>query len=187
MYKLNKQSMNLIKSFEGWRAKAYKDSVGEWTIGYGHTSMAGNPKVKPGMVITKVYGEQLLLKDIQKYAKAVDDAVKVPLNSNQFGALVSFCYNVGPGNFRKSSVLRYTNASRFNDVPARLMLWNKAGGVVLKGLTRRRKAEGKLFRNTSESAPLKPEIVVPVVVVGTGAVVTWWDKIQSFFGGIFPW
>lgn len=153
MYELNKESMGLIKSFEGWRAKAYKDPVGVWTIGYGHTKHAGPPVPKRGMTISKKYGEQLLLRDLQQYAKAVDEAVTVELNSNQFGALTSFCYNVGPTNFRKSSVLRYTNQGRFNEVPGRLLLWNKAKGKVLRGLTRRRKAEGKLFLKRTSSAP----------------------------------
>jgi len=184
MYKLNKKSMDLIKGFEGWRPKAYKDSVGVWTIGYGHTSMAGPPKVRAGMKITKAFGEDLLQKDLQKYAKAVDDAVKVELNSNQFGALVSFCYNVGPGNFRKSSVLRYTNKSRFSDVPARLMLWNKAGGLVLRGLTRRRKAEGNLFMSTSEKFNKVTVPTVTTVTTTAVVVVTFWDKIKAFFEGL---
>jgi lysozyme len=153
-YTLNEASIDLIKSFEGWRANAYRDSVGVWTIGYGHTSMAGPPKVTSNLKITKSEGEAMLQHDLQKYAKAVDDAVTVPLTPNQFGALVSFCYNVGPGNFNKSSVLRYTNAGNFKGVPARLLLWNKAGGRVLKGLTRRRKAEGKLFLKSVNHKPL---------------------------------
>lgn len=153
-YTLNEASISLIKSFEGWRANAYRDSVGVWTIGYGHTSMAGPPKVTSNLKITKAEGEDMLQHDLQKYAKAVDDAITVSLTPNQFGALVSFCYNVGPGNFRKSSVLRYTNAGNFKGVPARLLLWNKAGGRVLNGLTRRRKAEGKLFLKSVNHKPL---------------------------------
>lgn len=150
--KTGPKGIKLIKSFEGWRSKAYKDSVGVWTIGYGHTSMAGSPKVTPNMVITKEEGERILKKDLKKYEKAVLDSVKVKLSQEQFDALVSFCYNVGPGNFRKSSVLRFVNARRFSDVPSRLMLWNKAGGRVLRGLTRRRAAEGELWSSgTRES------------------------------------
>jgi len=159
-YKLNKASLDLIKSFEGWRAKAYKCPAGVWTIGYGHTSMAGPPKVTKGMTITQAQGDEMLQQDLQKYAKAVDDAVKVPLNPNQFGVLSSFCYNVGPRNFRKSSVLKRVNEGKFNEVPGRLLLWNKGGGKVLRGLTRRRKAEGALFlANVTETpveAPVSP-------------------------------
>ena len=143
--KTGPKGIKLLKSFEGWRSKAYRDSVGVWTIGYGHTSMAGPPKVTPNMTITKAQGENILKKDLKKYEKAVNDYVRVQLTQEQFDALVSFCYNVGPGNFRKSSVLRYVNARRFDDVPSRLMLWNKAGGRVLRGLTRRRAAEGELW------------------------------------------
>lgn len=143
--KTGPKGIKLLKSFEGWRSKAYRDSVGVWTIGYGHTSMAGPPKVTSSMTITKAQGEAILKKDLKKYEKAVNDYVRVQLTQEQFDALVSFCYNVGPGNFKKSSVLRYVNARRFDDVPSRLMLWNKAGGKVLRGLTRRRAAEGELW------------------------------------------
>lgn len=147
--KTGPKGIALIKKFEGWRSKAYKDSVGVWTIGYGHTSMAGSPKVVPGMVITKEEGERILKKDLRKYEKAVQDSVRVPLSQEQFDALVSFCYNVGPGNLRKSSVLKCVNLRKFSEVPSRLMLWNKAGGRVLRGLTRRRAAEGELWSSGS--------------------------------------
>lgn len=134
-----------IMKWEGLRLRAYRCSAGVLTIGYGHTSMAGPPTVNPGMTITKAQAEQILKRDLRKYEKAVNDAVRVDLSQEQFDALVSFCYNVGPGGFRKSSALRMVNARRFDAVPAKLMLWNKAGGRVLKGLTRRRAAEGELF------------------------------------------
>lgn len=150
--KMGPEGLALLKSFEGWRAKAYRDSVGVLTIGYGHTSMAGPPTVKRGMTITKAEGEKILKRDLKKYEQAVSDAVKVDLSQEQFDALVSFTYNVGPGNWRKSSVLRMVNAGRFDAVPARLMLWNKAGGRVLRGLTRRRAAEGELFASGSKES-----------------------------------
>ena len=143
--KTGTEGLSLIKAFEGWRSEAYRDSVGVWTIGYGHTAAAGAPRPVPGMVITKAEGERMLRNDLLIYELAVNNALKVDVTQNQFDALVSFCYNVGPGNFKKSSVLRYTNEGRFDEVPARLLLWNKAGGKVLRGLTRRRKAEGHLF------------------------------------------
>ena len=110
--------LDLIKSFEGWRAEAYRDAVGVWTIGYGHTAMAGAPRPVAGMVITRAQGEQLLRTDLLVYEAAVNQALTVVVSQNQFDALVSFCYNVGPGNFRTSSVLRYTNQGRFAEVPA---------------------------------------------------------------------
>lgn len=149
--------IELIKQFEGWRSRAYRDAVGVWTIGYGHTAMAGAPRPVQGMTITKTQGEAILRTDLVKYERAVNNAVTVDLNQNQFDALVSFCYNVGPGNLRKSSVLKRTNAGLFGEVPGRLMLWNKAGGRVLRGLTRRRKAEGVLFM-----APVATDAPKPV-------------------------
>lgn len=149
--------LDLIKSFEGWRAEAYRDAVGVWTIGYGHTAMAGAPRPVAGMVITRAQGEQLLRTDLLVYEAAVNQALTVVVSQNQFDALVSFCYNVGPGNFRTSSVLRYTNQGRFAAVPGRLLLWNKAKGKVLRGLTRRRMAEGALY-----ITPGLPDVPKPV-------------------------
>lgn len=155
--KTSAAGIELIKKFEGWRANAYRDSVGVWTIGYGHTAMAGPPKPVSGMRISKSQGEEILRKDLLKYEKAVVDALKVKVTQNQFDALVSFCYNVGPGNLRKSSVLRYTNEGRIPEVPARFLLWNKAGGRVLVGLTHRRKAEAELFKSGS----FQPTLPIP--------------------------
>jgi lysozyme len=107
--------------------------------------MAGEPRVYKGLVITREEAEDILKRDLRRFERAVLSSVKVSLNENQFAALVSFCFNVGEGNFRKSSVLRAVNAKQFHLVPARLMLWNKAAGKVMRGLTRRRAEEGELF------------------------------------------
>ena len=146
---INRAGLNLLESFEGWRAQAYRDATGIWTIGYGHTSMAGAPEVHPGMVISRQEGTAILMRDLEKFAEAIRPHIKVELNPNQFSALLSFAFNVGPANFRKSSVLRYVNQKRFAEVPARLALWTKAGGKVLRGLSRRRAAEGALFLRPS--------------------------------------
>ncbi len=143
--RMNAAGLKILKKFEGWRGTAYRDPVGVRTIGYGHTSAAGHPKVYEGMKISRKQAEAILLDDLEKTSALIMPMIKVRLNDNQYSALLSFAYNVGAGNFRKSSVLRYTNASRFSDVPSRLMLWNKAGGKILRGLTRRRVAEGALF------------------------------------------
>lgn len=142
---INNAGLGLLKSFEGWRSEAYQDVTGIWTIGYGHTSMAGAPEVHPGMIITRAEGTAILLRDLQSFSDAIRPHIKVRLNANQYSALLSFAYNVGPANFKKSSVLRYVNQKRFAEVPARLALWTKAGGKVLRGLSRRRVAEGALF------------------------------------------
>jgi lysozyme len=146
--KLTDHGLDLIKSHEGLRLNAYPDPAtggDPWTIGYGHTSRAGPPPVRPGMSITRAQAEEILKSDLRKFEAEVQRMVKVPLNDNQYSALVSFCFNVGPGNLQKSGVLRAVNAKQFGQVPSRLMQWNKAAGKVMKGLTRRRAEEGRLF------------------------------------------
>ena len=155
--RINQACIDAIKGFEGWRSRAYRDSVGVWTIGYGHTSAAGKPAVHSGQQISKKQGEEILRRDMEKFASGVRKLIKVHLNDNQFGALVSFAYNVGLGNFKKSSVLRVVNARQFDQVPRRLALWNKAGGRVLKGLVRRRGEEAALFMTPVGTAEIQPE------------------------------
>lgn len=165
MNKINKESLDLIKSFEGLVLSAYKDAVGVWTIGYGHTAMAGPPSPKSGMKISKAEAEALLLKDLVKYERPVKNLVKVPLNDNQYGALVSFVYNLGEGNFAKSTLLRKLNNKDYIGASNEFAKWNKAGGKVLRGLTRRRQAEKDLFLSKASSSPEQAVQEVPSVVV----------------------
>lgn len=143
--KTNKAGLDLIKSFEGLRLETYKCSAGVDTIGYGHTSAAGAPKVAPGMKITAAEAEEILARDLRKYEEAVDKAVTVTPTENQFAAMVSLCYNIGPGNFSGSSVVKKLNAGDAKGAAQSFLLWNKAAGKVLAGLTRRREAEKALF------------------------------------------
>lgn len=115
---IDKHSLAQIKNFEGLRLTAYRDVGGVLTIGYGHT--AG---VTEGETITSTQAENLLLNDLVEYEKCVDDEVKVPLTDNQFGALVSFCYNVGVPSFKRSTLLKRLNAGKFQDVPQEMMRW----------------------------------------------------------------
>ena len=143
--KINSAGIALIKEFEGCRLKAYKDAVGVLTIGYGHTSMAGPPLVMPGMTITQQQADDILITDLAKYELAVSKAIKRQPTPNQFAAMVSLCFNVGPGNFRKSTVCRAFNEGSLIRSSNAFLRWNKAGGRVLAGLTRRRLAERDLF------------------------------------------
>lgn len=147
----------LIKEFEGLRLQAYLCPAKVWTIGYGHTTAAGPPSVHEGMILTKNEAESILRKDLRKYENAVSDNVTVPLTQHQFDALVSFCYNVGPGAFKKSTLLKKLNRREYDAIPAELMKWNKAGGKELAGLTRRRRAEAALWRKIDERSPVVPE------------------------------
>ena len=148
--KIGFKGLNLIKEFEGFREKAYKCPAGVWTIGYGHTG-----GVKEGDVVTSNEAEKLLIQDLDWAEKVVYKHVNVFLNQNQFDALVSFVFNVGSGNFQKSTLLKRLNSGQYSDVPHELKRWNKGGGVVLPGLVRRRRVEGELFMEEIQSANQK--------------------------------
>ena len=143
--KINSAGIEMIKEFERCRLETYKDAVGVPTIGWGHTSMAGPPLVMPGMTITQQQADDILITDLAKYEMAVSKAIKRQPTPNQFAAMVSLCFNVGPGNFRKSTVCRAFNEGDLARSAGAFARWNKAGGKVLKGLTRRREAERVLF------------------------------------------
>ena len=144
--KINRATVDLVKEFEGFSAKAYKCPAGIWTIGYGTTASAGvGITPKEGMTITRGDAEAYLHGALEKFAAQIEKDITAPINENEFGAFVSLAYNIGPGAFRKSSALRHFNEGDKAKAASALLLWNKAGGKVLKGLTRRREAERKLF------------------------------------------
>ena len=136
---ISEKGLRLIKNFEGCRLTAYKCSAGIWTIGWGHT--AG---VKQGMTITQKQADDMLKTDLVVYENHVK-SLKREFNQNEFDALVSFCYNCGIGSL-KTLCKNRTNAQ----IAEALLLYNKAGGRVLEGLNRRRKAERELFLSGKE-------------------------------------
>ncbi|MEG4071076.1 lysozyme [Microcoleus sp. Pol14C2] len=137
---INQDGVNLIKSFEGMELEAYLDAVDVWTIGYGHTQ-----GVYEGMTITEAQAEELLRKDLAEFEGYVSEAVQVSINENQFSALVSFTFNLGPENLFDSTLLKLLNQGDFQGAGDQFPRWNKAGSQELEGLTRRRKAERALF------------------------------------------
>lgn len=139
--KISQTGLDLIKSFEGLKLKAYQDVVGVWTVGFGSTG----PHVKPGMIITAKQAEDLLRDDVSRFEACVSKQVSVPLSQNQFDALVSFAFNLGCGNLASSTLLRKLNAKDYAGASLEFTKWNRAGGSVLPGLTRRREAEKALF------------------------------------------
>lgn len=172
---INAAGLALIQQWEGKRLVAYKDPVGIWTIGYGHTDAAGPPRVTPGLTLTEAEALGILKRDLGQYERAVEAAVTVDLTDNQFAALVSFCFNVGPANFAKSTLLKKLNAGDAASVPRELMKWNKAGGKALPGLTNRRAAEAGLWAkgefvasNYVEPAP-RPKATASTEGKGTAA------------------
>ena len=139
--KISAAGIELLKQFEGCRLTAYQDSVGVWTIGFGTT--AG---VKEGQTISQVKAEEYLRSDLAIFEKAVTESIKVPVNQNQFDALVSFTYNVGVSAFRSSTLLNLINEKTDKKVvAAEFSKWVKAGNQTLPGLVSRRKAESELF------------------------------------------
>ncbi len=138
--KTSAEGLSLIKKFEGCELYAYQCSAGVWTIGYGHTK-----DVEPGMQITKEDAEEMLVEELHEYESYINDFVTAPLSQNQFDALVSWVYNLGPANLKSSTMLKVLNAGNYDEVPAQMKRWNKAGGKRLEGLIRRREAESLLF------------------------------------------
>lgn len=146
---------------EGTKLTAYQDSAGVWTIGVGHTSAAGEPKVTKGMKISAWDADQILSRDLRAVEATVASAVKVSLNQNEFDALVSFVFNVGGGAFKGSTLLRKLNAGDRVGAADQFLVWNKItrGGkkVALAGLTSRREAERRQFLNKQQpAAPPQP-------------------------------
>ena len=138
------KGLKLIQSFEGYRNKAYKCAAGVMTIGFGTTLIKGKP-ITAGMKCTKAQATEWMKTDLEKFEEAVNDLVDVKITNNQFDAIVSFTYNCGIGSLQKSTLLKKVNAKDFVGAADEFLKWNKANGVVLKGLSRRRVAERKLF------------------------------------------
>lgn len=175
---VTRSAVNLVKEFEGFRAKAYRDPVGIWTIGYGTTAAAGvGIEPQAGMTITEAEAEEYLHAALDKFAAQIAPSITAPINDNQFGAFVSLAYNIGPGAFKKSSALRLFNEGQVKKAADAILLWNKAGGKVLKGLTRRREAERALFLTVADgekpadrTTPIKSTTVqASAVQIASGA------------------
>lgn len=148
MYTLSQAGANLIKQFEGLRLTAYYDQVGVLTIGYGTTNkvLPSNQQITPGMTITEAQATALLQLGVNSiFSPSVNKLVTASIAQNQFDSLVSFAYNLGAGNLAASTLLRKLNAGDFAGAQQQFLLWNKAGGVVARGLTRRRLAEAANF------------------------------------------
>ncbi|MNJ25417.1 Lysozyme RrrD [compost metagenome] len=152
--KISQAGIRLIQNFEGCRLTAYKPVATEqyWTIGWGHYG----PDVKQGMTITQAKADAMLVADLVRYETAVNN-LNLQLNQNQFDALVSFCYNCGAGNLRKLCLGR-----TIAQIAQNITKYDKAGGKVLTGLVRRRKAELDLFNKGVEETVADDKKTAPV-------------------------
>lgn len=144
---LSKEGLELLKKHEGFRSSAYLCPAGVWTIGYGSTFYEDGRKVSPGDKISEEEATRLLIKVAKDFEREILERVKVPLNSNQLSALVSFVYNIGVGAFSSSTLLRVLNQGNYQEASKQLLRWNKGGGRVLPGLVTRRKEEKQLFES----------------------------------------
>jgi lysozyme len=168
---LSKRGAQLISEFEGLRGRLYNDPAGHCTIGIGHLVHRGRcngnepGEFKRGITRNRAY--QLLQADARRMENAVN-GLGVPLNQNQFDALVSFTYNLGPGwTMQKTGIRDALRARRYKDVPREMKKWVKAGGRTLPGLVRRRNAEARLFMAAATPAPPPkplPKVIQPADV-----------------------
>jgi len=170
-----------ITEREGLRLKAYPDPAtgGEpWTIGVGHTSAAGAPKVFKGLTITAKEADDILSRDLATFEKAVATAVKVPLNQNEFDALVSLAFNIGAGAFQKSTLVKELNAGNRYGAASQILRWNRANGKVMKGLTKRREAERAQFLS-------KASTPTPATPLSPPAKTSWFSALVTVFIALF--
>lgn len=146
--KTSTTGLDLIRRWEGCKLTAYLDKLASpavWTIGYGVTTAAGFGPITKGMKITQDEADRWLVEGLRKYETAVSQPLNRVPTQNQFDAMVSLCWNIGPGNFAKSSVVRRLNDGDITGAGNAFRLWCKAGGKVLRGLEARREAERALF------------------------------------------
>ncbi|MTH34135.1 glycoside hydrolase family protein [Paracoccus limosus] len=164
MMAIAKETLEHVKRWEGLRLEAYPDPGSKdgnpWTIGYGHTSDAFM-KVYKGQKITQDQAEAALEYDLGEAEAIVMRLVKVPLSDGQRGALTSFVFNVGQGNFSKSTLLKRLNAGDYDAVPGQLAKWVKNDGKTMQGLVNRRAAEAGLWAKGSFVASRTVDAAAP--------------------------
>ncbi len=146
-YQISQNGINLIKRWEGCQLQSYQDSVGVWTIGYGHTK-----GISSGMTISQAQADAYLKNDIQSHVTGVYSYVTVPLTQNQFDALASFHFNLGANILKGSTLLTYINSQQWGKAGDNMLEYCHAGGKRLEGLYNRRVAERALFLTASPVA-----------------------------------
>lgn len=155
--KTSNRGIELIKEFEGCRLTAYLCPAGVWTIGYGHTGKVDGKAIAKGMTITAKKATELLRQDLATFEAAVNTYVTAPITQNMFDALVSFAFNCGGAALKNSTLLKKLNAKNYEGAANEFPRWNKAGGKVLAGLTRRRERERQLFLLNREELEESPD------------------------------
>lgn len=141
MMQTSENGFALIRKYEGLRLATYVCPGGKLTIGYGHTG----PDVTTGKKIDEEEANALLVKDVQRFERAVNGLVTVPMTQGMFDALISFSFNLGVGSLKSSTLLKKLNAGNLTGAADEFLKWNKAGGKVLAGLSARRESERERF------------------------------------------
>ena len=140
--KMNAKGRAIVKQFEGLRLDAYRCPAGVATVGFGHTG----PDVRMGMTITPGEAERLLDKDLSRFEVGVEAMLcGVPTTEDEFSAMTSLAFNIGLGKFATSTLLKRHKAGNKVGAANAFLMWNRAGGQILKGLVRRREAERELY------------------------------------------
>ena len=143
-FRYSSAGLDFTKRYEGLRLKAYQDSGGIWTVGYGHTGS----DVVQGRCVSELEAEALLRADLRNAINCVNRSVRTAIEQNQFDALVDFAYNAGQGSFVRSTLLTKLNSRDFEGAAGQFSLWVNVSGKPLPGLVRRRYAEAAMFRGT---------------------------------------
>ena len=149
--KISQEGIDLIKFYEGCptdssgNAVSYRCAANKKTIGFGSLKLIDGSPVEDNMTITKQDAEDLLAHELHEYEGYINNMVKADLNQNQFDALVSWVFNLGPSNLQASTLLKVLNAQDWDDVPNQITRWNKVNGVPNQGLMKRRNSEALLF------------------------------------------
>jgi GH24 family phage-related lysozyme (muramidase) len=145
--------IDLIHSFEGLRLKAYPDpgtGGSPWTIGWGSTTDEQGRPIEPGTVWTRERADARFRQHLAQFEQAVRNALgDAPVTQNQFDAMVSLAYNIGRAAFRRSTLVRKHRAGDYAGAAREFLRWNRAGGRVMAGLTRRREAEARMYSRQS--------------------------------------
>ena len=171
-HRVSRAAIELIKRFEGYRAKAAQLPDGRWTIGYGHTLTA-----REGAEVSESDAEALLIYDLIPVTHLINENVFTPITQNQFDALASFAFNIGSDNFRGSQVLKRLNAGDVVQAACSMELWRKAqfggGAIVIDALVRRRSAEKALFLTPPNDAwiPAPSPVLRPLVDIHAGDLI----------------
>lgn len=185
---LSKHGLELIKQFEGFRAKPYRDSAGVATIGYGSTYYkSGKTVLMSDSAITERQAVNLMLSVMGKYELAVTRYVKVDLNQNQFDALTSFAYNLGMEALRKSTLLKLLNKGLYSEAAGQFKRWVYADGKVSKGLKIRRAKERAVFLMNETNDNFKGVNSMSKILDGYKTYIGIFFTTLGTLSGVFGW